>query len=136
MTRMSGKNDGDLISFKVKHHPSGSLISTNAPKDNGGRGDAFSPTDLLVAAFGSCMATIVSLHASRNNIPLEAVSFELDKIMSSSVPRKIQEIAGWLRIKTSCNEQDFESLVIAAKNCPVALSIHPGITLNIQFSRA
>src|SRR5437764_4478736 len=74
------------------HAPSGTLLSTDAPKDNHGRGESFSPTDLVATALGACMATIMGIYAQRKNINLEGMRIEVSKEMSQDAPRRIARL--------------------------------------------
>src|SRR5690606_6956893 len=81
----------DNLRCKLEHLESGSIINTDAPKDNHGKGEMFSPTDLLASALGSCMVTIIAIRANAKKINLGAVDFDIEKVMQSS-PRKVSEI--------------------------------------------
>jgi uncharacterized OsmC-like protein len=106
---------------------------TDAPLDNNGKGEAFSPTDLVCAALGSCMVTIMGIVAEREGISLEGLSWEITKIMQSD-PRKIQEIQvafHWSGpVFTPAMSQKLKN---AARTCPVALSLDPALTQTISF---
>jgi putative redox protein len=123
---------GDLRTT-AKHLASGNSIITDAPVDNNGRGEAFSPTDLVCAALGSCMSTIMGIVATRNNINIEDMETEITKIMAPD-PRRIVEIV--LTFKMPANnytEKEKAMLENAARTCPVALSLHPEIKQTIFF---
>src|SRR5271165_5581230 len=77
----------------LTHEPSGSVIRTDAPKDNMGRGEAFSPTDLVAAALGSCMLTIMGIAAAKHSIDLKGTSVEVGKEMITSPVRRIGSIS-------------------------------------------
>lgn len=119
---------------QATHLRSGTKITTDAPTDNNGKGESFSPTDLVCLALTSCMITTMGIVANRENIPLEGLSAEIIKIMAST-PRKIQEI----QINFSkpeelyLSEQQKELLIRTAHNCPVALSLSPDIKQTVQF---
>ena len=115
------------------HVLSGNPLLTDAPLDNNGKGEAFSPTDLVCAALGSCMVTIMGIVAEREGISLEGLSWEITKIMQSE-PRKIQEI----QVNFSWSGATFtpalsQKLKNAARTCPVALSLDPSIIQTITF---
>jgi uncharacterized OsmC-like protein len=106
---------------------------TDAPLDNNGKGEAFSPTDLVAAALGSCMVTIMGIVAEREGVSLEGLSWEVTKIMQSD-PRKIQEIQvnfNWSGVPISTEMS--QKLKNAARTCPVALSLNPSIIQTITF---
>lgn len=118
---------------QATHALSGNALLTDAPLDNNGKGEAFSPTDLVVAALGSCMATIMGIVAEREGDSLEGLSWEITKIMQSD-PRKIKEIQvnfHWLG--TVFAPATSQKLKNAARTCPVALSLDPSITQTITF---
>lgn len=118
-----------------EHLQSGVKILTDAPVDNNGKGEAFSPTDLVASALGSCMVTIMGIVANRDSVLLEGLTWEVTKIMQSS-PRKISEIVVDFRWENPVSDAVMiQKLKNAAKTCPVALSLDPEIkqTLNFDF---
>lgn len=118
-----------------EHLQSGTKILTDAPVDNNGKGETFSPTDLVASALGSCMVTIMGIIADRDNISLEGLNWEVTKIMQAN-PRKIEEIKVDFIWENPVNDSVFiQKLKNAAKTCPVALSLDPAIkqTLNFNF---
>ncbi|MFN4146274.1 MAG: OsmC family protein [Runella sp.] len=125
---------GDLRT-EATHLQSGTVILTDAPTDNNGKGEAFSPTDLVAGALGSCMMTIMGIVARRDGIDLKGSSMEITKIMSAEPPRRIAKIAVKLNMITEAEltETDKTKLVRAAHTCPVALSLHPDIEQEIVF---
>src|SRR5580692_10195018 len=92
MVKMSIVYEGQLR-CSLTHEPSGTVIRTDAPKDNMGRGEAFSPTDLVAAALGSCMMTIMGIAASKHNINLEGTTVEVSKDMITAPVRRIGSIS-------------------------------------------
>lgn len=116
------------------HVNSSSALLTDAPLDNNGKGEAFSPTDLVAAALGSCMVTIMGLVAEREGLSLTELSWETTKIMHSS-PRKIQEIqVDFLWSGAAMDPIIAQKLKLAARTCPVALSLDPALTQTINFN--
>ncbi|HPQ08119.1 MAG TPA: OsmC family protein [Bacteroidia bacterium] len=114
------------------HVRSNSVIETDAPPDNNGKGEKFSPTDLLATSLASCMITIMSILAERENIPLE-VSAEVTKIMADN-PRRVGEILIKLSIKDfNYTDKQKKMLENAAYTCPVAKSLHPDIQQKISI---
>lgn len=116
------------------HVNSSTALLTDAPLDNNGKGEAFSPTDLLAAALGSCMVTIMGIVAEREGLSLEGLSWETTKIMQSS-PRKIQEI----QVDFHWSGAPLDAVIAqklknAARTCPVALSLDSSLTQTINFS--
>ncbi|WP_422360613.1 OsmC family protein [Reichenbachiella sp.] len=116
------------------HIPSGNKIITDAPVDNMGKGEAFSPTDLMSFSLSACMMTIMGQVADREKIAMEGVTTDITKVMSAS-PRKVSEIHinfNWPKLDLT--EKQKTMLINAAKTCPVALSIHPDIKLEVTFN--
>jgi len=120
---------------QAKHLASSNTIITDAPTDNNGRGEAFSPSDLVCAALGSCMMTIMGIVAQRDGVDLTGVSWKTTKIMASS-PRKIAEIHIVFEFpKTLEFDAKYkQKLENAAHTCPVALSISSEIKQVVQFN--
>lgn len=115
------------------HLASGNTIITDAPVDNNGRGEAFSPSDLVCAALGSCMMTIMGIVATRNSIQLEGMQIETTKIMSAE-PRRIAEVVLNFRMPAVAYTAKEKALLEnAARTCPVALSLHPDIKQTVTF---
>ncbi|WP_266367644.1 OsmC family protein [Tellurirhabdus rosea] len=125
---------GDLRTEAV-HLQSGTRILIDAPTDNNGRGEAFSPTDLVAASLGSCMMTIMGIAARRDGIDLTDSQMSITKIMSAEPPRRIARIEVHLTMQTpsELSESDRTKLERAARTCPVALSLHPDIEQAITF---
>ncbi|SHL42171.1 OsmC family protein [Hymenobacter psychrotolerans] len=117
---------------EATHVASGNTILTDAPVDNHGRGEAFSPTDLVSAALGSCMMTIMGIVADRHSLDLTGVSFDVTKHMAAE-PRRIRQIDVQFRMPASLTEKERTLLENAARTCPVALSLNPEIRQEVQF---
>jgi putative redox protein len=118
---------------QATHVLSGNALITDAPLDNNGKGEAFSPTDLVCAALGSCMVTIMGIVAERDGVSLEGLSWEITKMMESS-PRKIKEIQVDFHWSGAPFTPEFsQKLKNAARTCPVALSLDPAVTQTINF---
>lgn len=118
-----------------EHLQSGVKILSDAPVDNNGKGEAFSPTDLVASALGSCMITIMGIIANRDSVSLEGMTWEVTKIMHAS-PRKISEIIVDFHWDNPVNDASMiQKLKNAAMTCPVAISLDPEIkqTLNFDF---
>ena len=115
------------------HLSSGEVIITDAPVDNNGKGEAFSPTDLVAAALGSCMITIMGIAAQKHNFDISGTSASVRKIMGSN-PRKIHEVVIDIRMKNHLSENDRKRLERAALSCPVHKSLHPDLIKTIRFS--
>lgn len=133
MVKSTGIYRGDL-NCELTHGPSGRVIATDAPVDNQGRGQAFSPTDLAAAALGSCIVTTMAIVArSRLGFDLPGVRWEVAKEMSADAPRRIVRIRTeiWLPIPKSRDPQNL--LEAAAHGCPVHRSLHPDVDKPIHF---
>jgi|ERR1035437_3487326 putative redox protein len=117
------------------HGPSRQTLTTDAPVDNGGKGAAFSPTDLVATALGTCMATIMGLVAQRNNLDINGLQIQVTKEMTADPVRRI----GSLKIQLvfprgkSFSVADRTRLEAAAIACPVKQSLHRGVKTHIEF---
>ncbi|RSK50891.1 OsmC family protein [Hymenobacter rigui] len=117
---------------EATHVASGNTILTDAPVDNHGRGEAFSPTDLVSAALGSCMMTIMGIVAERHGVDLQGVSWDVTKHMLAE-PRRIGQIDVTFRMPAALPEKERTILENAARTCPVALSLNPEIRQEVRF---
>jgi uncharacterized OsmC-like protein len=124
--------EGDLHCHAV-HGPSGSTLATDAPVDNNGRGEAFSPTDLVATALASCMATVVGIIARRKQIAIEGMQVTVRKFMSEDQPRRISRLELDLHMPIPSSHPDSRLLESAARGCPVHHSIHPDIDLVMNW---
>jgi putative redox protein len=112
---------------------SGIKLHTDAPKESGGKGVEFSPTDLVATGLGSCMITLMGMAAQKLGIELKGLKVEVEKEMSSTAPRRIIRIKIRMRSSFSPNSLQREKLEKAALDCPVHHSLHPEIKLEIDF---
>lgn len=117
------------------HLRSGNEIETDAPVDNQGKGERFSPSDLVATALGSCMLTIMGMRARDMDVDLTNVKIDVDKIMKQD-PRRIGGVNLTFHFPDgfSANEKQRTILEKAAHTCPVIHSIHPDIEVNVQFN--
>lgn len=115
-------------------HESGAVISTMAPKDNGGDGSGFSPTDLFAASLGACGTTIMSMFAASHGIAVDGISFEITKEMSPP-PRKIARLTVVFTIAGDVSDLDFQKIVRAGKTCPVRLTIGDALEVVEDYRR-
>lgn len=116
------------------HLASGKTIITDAPIDNMGRGEAFSPTDLLAASLGSCMLTLMGISANAKGISLDGAKITVKKVMASN-PRRVSEIVIEIEMpKNNFSEEHKRVLEYAALNCPVAKSLHPDLIQKVTFN--
>ena len=134
MSKMKSRYLGDLRT-EAMHLESSSLILTDAPKDNQGKGEAFSPTDLLCTSLAACKLTIMGIKAKSLNIDLKGIEIEIEKKMSQS-PRKVEEIVltfHWNGVDSKITSKEMDSLKRSALACPVALSLDPAIKKTIHW---
>ena len=118
---------------KATHTPSGNTLVTDAPLDNNGLGQAFSPTDLLATALGSCMATVIGILAKRKEIAVEGMSVTVRKFMSDDQPRRIKRLELDIHIPLPSSHPECKLLESAARGCPVHHSIHPDIEVVMNW---
>jgi putative redox protein len=121
---------------ELVHGPSGAAIATVAPRDNGGDGSSFSPTDLCTASLAACVATTISLCATRSGIPLDGIAFTIEKQMTAEPPRRIARLVARFRIASSCSDEEYRRLVNAGRTCPVKRSLHPDVVVEETYERA
>lgn len=124
---------GDLHCQAV-HGPSRTELSTDAPLDNQGRGESYSPTDLVATALGTCMLTIMGILARTLEIDITGATASVEKVMSSTAPRRIQSLAVRIHVPRAIALEDRHKLERAADACPVRKSLHPDIEVPIGFT--
>jgi putative redox protein len=123
---------GDLRT-EITHYRSGSVIITDAPVDNKGKGENFSPTDLVASALGSCIFTIMGIAANEHGFSIDGTTCKITKIMTES-PRKIGEI----KIDFDFTGDDYNAkqkkiLEYCVKTCPVALTLNESVFQNVTL---
>lgn len=126
MVKITGEYQGELH-CSARHEPSATTLATDAPRDNQGRGESFSPTDLVATSFASCIATTMAIVARKNGLELGRFRYEVTKEMSTDAPRRIVRLAAqfWLPIPESHPQAAL--LAGIAQNCPVHHSLHPSV---------
>ncbi|MGF1922924.1 MAG: OsmC family protein [Bacteroidia bacterium] len=123
---------GELRTSSI-HLKSGMEIITDAPLDNQGKGEAFSPTDLLATSLGNCMLTIVGIAARTHGFSIDGTTAEITKIMGEN-PRRVSEIVVSLHFPANdYSDKEKEIIERSARTCPVAHSLHPDIKQNLTF---
>lgn len=132
MVKVSATYEGSLRCRAV-HGPSATAIVTDAPVDNHGKGESFSPTDLVATALGACMMTIMGIVAGRHGIDLAGMTAETVKEMTQEPPRRIASLRTRLSIPLAADHPHREALERAAHTCPVHKSLHPDIDAAIEF---
>lgn len=132
MLKINAEYLGDLR-VKCMHEPSGVSIITDAPLDNNGKGQAFSPTDLCAAALGSCAMTIIGIYARQHNVDVTGARLEINKIMGAD-PRKIARIEVIFHMPPK-NYADKQKIAIerAARSCPVSLTLGENVEQIFDF---
>ena len=118
---------------KCTHFGSGTEIITDAPLDNNGKAETFSPTDLVATAYASCMMTIIGIYCQSNTINFDKATAEVTKIMGSN-PRRISGVEIYLDLsENGWDEIQQEKIRVAGEACPVAKSVHDGIDITINY---
>ncbi|MEM9885847.1 MAG: OsmC family protein [Bacteroidota bacterium] len=115
------------------HVKSGNSIITDAPTDNHGKGENFSPTDLVATALASCMITVMGIKANQKGLDIEGATSEITKIMASN-PRRIAEVHVKIVMpKKEYTKEEKKLLEHTARTCPVAQSVHPDMVQKVEF---
>jgi uncharacterized OsmC-like protein len=115
------------------HGPSGKTLTTDAPVDNKGRGESFSPTDLVATGLATCIATIMGMQADTLGIDIKGMTIHVEKIMSSDPPRRIVKLPVRIQMPIPHDEKTAVIMARAAKTCPAHHSIHPDIEVPVEF---
>lgn len=135
MATINEKYLGDLR-VECVHNQSGTKIITDAPVDNNGKGESFSPTDLCATALGACAMTIMGIYGKNNNLELAGTEMEITKSMSQD-PRRISKIEIIFHMPDrDYSDQDKKALENAARTCPVALSLNTNLEQEFIFKWA
>ena len=124
--------DGELRCSST-HGPSGRELATDAPVDNHGRGESFSPTDLVATAVGSCMLTVMGIRAEREGWDLSGSRAEVVKHMSTDLPRRIARVEVKLEMAGSHDDAARATLEATARGCPVVRSLDPALEVVLTF---
>lgn len=132
MVRIDFDYSGQLR-CEARHAPSGAAISTDAPLDNQGRGEAFSPTDLVAAALGSCMLTTIGIKAERKGWDITGASASVEKHMVSEPKRRIGKLDVVLRLPAALDDRARTTLERVALSCPVHASLAPEVEIPVRF---
>lgn len=132
MVTIQASYDGNLRCTAI-HGPSGTILSTDAPKDNEGLGESFSPTDLVATGLSVCILTILGILARREGIPLEGATAVVEKHMVANPHRRIGALPVTITIPTRLTDAQKVKLERAARTCPVHQSLHPEIDRTIRF---
>ena len=133
MVTIQFEYQGDLH-CKAVHGPSGTELNTDAPKDNQGRGESFSPTDLVATALGSCMLTVMCIMARTLEIDIAGTTATVGKEMTSAAPRRIERLSVKIHVPHDLSPENKQKLERAAHTCPVHKSLHPDVQMPIEFT--
>jgi len=115
------------------HGPSQTKIITDAPVDNHGKGESFSPTDLVAAALATCMATVMNIKAQQKGYDLVGMKVSVEKHMSEDMPRRIARLPVTIEVPLAADHADRKLLEATALACPVHQSLHPDIDKTVSF---
>src|ERR1700761_2282944 len=126
MVAIQVEYQGDLH-CKAVHGPSATELNTDAPKDNQGRGESFSPTDLVATALGTCMLTVMGIMARTLQIDIAGTTATVQKEMTSTAPRMSQSLAVSIHVPHAISPENQLKLERAAHTCPVHKSLHPDV---------
>ena len=124
---------GDLRT-RATHGPSASTLLTDAPVDNQGKGEAFSPSDLAATAVGSCILTILGIQAKSLDADFRGARVEVEKHMTTVPPRRIARLDLRISMPAGIPEDIRPRLIRAAEACPVKQSLHPDIVIAMEWS--
>jgi putative redox protein len=132
MVRIDVVYEGDLHT-RCEHGPSGAVLATDAPVDNQGRGESFSPTDLAATALASCMLTVMGIVAKRNGWKLAGSKARVEKEMVAEAVRRIGRLGVHLTMASGVPEEARPVLERAGRTCPVMQSLNPEIEVDVEF---
>ncbi len=124
--------EGNLRTTAI-HEPSGTRLITDAPKDNQGEGQSFSPTDLLATALGTCMLTIMGIAARNFKIDLAGATVRVQKEMAVNPVRRVGKLTVEITVPNPITEEQQRRLRDAAMHCPVHKSLHPDVEIPVTF---
>jgi putative redox protein len=133
MVAIQVEYQGDLH-CKAVHGPSSTELSTDAPVDNQGRGESFSPTDLVATALGTCMLTVMGIMARTLSLDIAGTTATVEKEMTAAAPRMIKSLAVKIHVPHSITPENQTKLERAAHTCPVHKSLHADIHTPIDFT--
>ena len=133
VTSISSHYSGHLRCNSV-HSPSGSALETDAPIDNQGRGERFSPTDLVATGLNTCILTIMGIVAERHDWDITGATARVEKFMTSEPPRKIALLEVWIELPSHLDANARKILQKAAENCPVKLSLDGALSMSFHWS--
>ena len=133
MPTVSCRYRGELR-CEATHHGSGAVLITDAPIDNAGKGEEFSPTDLLATSVATCMLTIMGITAKSRNWSIEGSTADVEKQMTQSGTRKVEKLRVHLKLPQQLSNEQRSLLQRVAEQCPVKRSLDPSIHLELIWS--
>jgi len=135
MTTMTCRYQGALR-CTAEHAPSGSQLITDAPVDNQGKGEAFSPTDLVATALATCLLTVMGIVAEREGMALEGARVRVEKGMTSTGERRIALLEAWIDLPAGLDEGQRQVLIRAGERCPVKVSLEGCVPMHLHWNPA
>lgn len=132
MVEVSVKYTGDLHTRAI-HGPSGASLETDAPVDNCGKGEEFSPTDLVGTAMATCMLTIMGIFARKKDLDITGATAVVQKEMTPQLPRMISRLSTIITVPLPMDHPDCKGIIDAAMGCPVHRSLHPDVEKPVEF---
>ena len=133
MTTINSRYEG-VLRCHSSHGPSASVFETDAPTDNQGKGERFSPTDLVATALSTCILTILGIVAERHGWPLQGASARVEKTMTAEAPRRIALLEVWISLPVGLGEQQRDVLRLAGESCPVKLSLEGAVPMRLHWA--
>tara|TARA_B100001094_G_scaffold119191_1_gene114918 strand:+ start:900 stop:1298 length:399 start_codon:yes stop_codon:yes gene_type:complete len=131
MVRIDATYDGNLR-CSATHGPSGAKLITDAPVDNMGKGESFSPTDLLATSMLTCIMTIVAIRAESKEIDVAGMTGSVEKSMAAN-PRRVSKLEIILNLPSNLNMDDRAWLITEGCNCPVCISVSESMEVDVTF---
>lgn len=125
---------GGELRCNARHDPSGSLLDTDAPTDNQGKGERFSPTDLVATALATCILTVMGIVAERHGWGLEGTTARVEKTMTAEGVRRIAKLEVWIALPAGLDEQAQARLRSAGEGCPVKSSLEGAVPMVLHWS--
>jgi putative redox protein len=133
MVEIKLRYEGNLRCSAV-HAPSATRLITDAPVDNMGKGESFSPTDLLATGLGSCILTILGIVANKHGMDLQGATVNVQKEMTTAGTRRVARLTVDIKVPAELSEDQKQRLMNAAEACPVKKSLHPDIEMPIRWT--
>jgi putative redox protein len=121
------------LRIRATHGPSGTVLITDAPVDNQGKGESFSPTDLTATSLATCIMTILGIQAKGLNLDFRGLRVEVEKHMTAQPPRRIAKLEAMIQMPAGIAEELHDRLIRAANACPVKQSLHPDIEIVLMW---